>query len=211
MKGPQPRRHHTPSQPDGPDRQGQRLEVAPQRAHELHEVDCVIWAAGFKATEFMFPWRSVVARQRPARGVDRRTARPSRDDGSGDPVVVHHVRTKHQYVGRLDRLRPRSPAPVHQAGLAVDPARRRHRGCIPKTRRPAIATFRRGSRARAGRGVTRGNGTSGIGSWPTRPVPCARTPSIHATSTPLSSVSSNRRRGSWPDAYDYASSAGSSG
>ena len=81
------------------------------------EVDCIIYATGFRTTEFMFPMEIAgVGGRTAARGVGGRPARPPRDRRPGIPVAVPDVRAEHEHLGRLDHRLRGGPGPLHQAG-----------------------------------------------------------------------------------------------
>ena len=90
-----------------------------------HDVDCIIWGTGFKATEFIAPARVTGAEGRTLRGgVERRRPRPPGTDGAGLSLDVPHVRPQHQHLGRLDHRLPRGPGGLHPPGAAAPPRRR---------------------------------------------------------------------------------------
>ena len=126
-----------------------------------HEVDCIIYATGFRATDFMFPMEIERPRRRhAARRVGGRPARASGDHGARLPVAVPDLRAEHEHVGRLDHLLRGGAGRLHPPGAGA----RRERGPRRTSRPRATASCRRGSPARRGRAATPGTATSTAGS-----------------------------------------------
>ena len=131
------------------------------------ELDCVIWATGFKTTDFMFPME--------ISGVGGESLRERWSDGAhahlgmtvpGFPQHVRDVRAQHEHLRRLDHRLPGGAGRLYPPGARTDarPRRRRRSRCVPRSRPPATARCRRASPAPPGRSATRGTATSGGGS-----------------------------------------------
>ncbi len=150
---------------------------SPPTARE-HELDCVIWATGFKTTDFMFPMRVSGSGGVELREYwSERSARPPRDVRARLPEHVRDVRAQHEHLGRLDHRLPGGAGRLHPPGpaAAAQPRRRRDRGARRgrgrHRPRAAGALRRHGVDASA----TPGTATSTAASSRTGPATCAST------------------------------------
>ena len=119
-----------------------------------HEVDCIIWATGFRTNDFMFPMEIT--------GADglslhecwaRRRTRAPRHHRARLPEHVRPLRPQHQHLRRLDHLLPRDAGRLRPPGARSScAARRRARSrCGARSRPRATGRCRRASRAPPGR------------------------------------------------------------
>ena len=143
-----------------------------------HEVDCLIWATGFRTNDFMFPM-AITGRGGRSLGEAwaERRARAPRHHRARLPEHVRPLRAQHEHLGRLDHLLPRTADRLRAPGAgAADRARRRRdRGAAGGRgglRPRAAGPLRRAPR---GRSATPGTATRTAASSRTGPATCAST------------------------------------
>ena len=165
-----------------------------------HELDCIIWATGFKTNDFMFPM-----------AIAGREGRELSEEWSGGahahlgicvpglPEHVRPVRPQHEHIGRLDHLLPRDPGRLCAPGppACCGPRRRGRSRYARMSRPPATGRFSTASPAPPGQSATPGIATSRGESSPTGPATCAsispRPRSLMSANTALRRCPSARR------------------
>ncbi|MFL5864447.1 MAG: flavin-containing monooxygenase [Solirubrobacteraceae bacterium] len=143
----------------------------------LHELDCIIWATGFKATEFVAPMR--------VHGAGGQALEDVWSDGAhahlgmcvpGFPsMFLMYGPNTNTSGGSIIFYLEAQASYIRQALEHVRAGGHRTVEVRPEWRRPPTTNCRRGLPEPRGPAVTRGTATGAAGSWPTGRGTCAST------------------------------------